>query len=243
MFDEFAWREKADRDTLGCSDAFWQMWLAQEVACTHDTVTWEHLYSPFGPNRFGELPIKKTSGRLIDAGGGYGVASAYLAMLLPNWETVCIEPSAVAVRRAAELAEAWKSSFERVNGSLENYEGLPHSADHIHASEVIEHVEDPLRFIEKVVFLLKPDGEFTGDTPVDGCARSEQHLWFFSQPDVMVADGDASIHTCPPERRLQLRELLEKYFDTVSIWGVQTDSNTFNRFFAWVAKDPKRKET
>lgn len=98
------------------------------------------------PRRF--LDIGCATGRLLEE------------MRARGWECFGVEVCGPSVRHAREVR-----GLDVFQGTLERAPYEPQSFDVIHSSHVIEHVNDPRLFLERIRTLLKPDGEVFLVTP------------------------------------------------------------------------------
>ena len=101
--------------------------------------------------------------RLIDVGAGFGIFLDEWRKCFPQAQFLAIEPS-------ASLAQECRSkSFEVVEGIVENVVGHDNSADLVTCFEVLEHVYDPLSFLEVLKRLVRPGGYvFVSTLCIDG---------------------------------------------------------------------------
>jgi len=104
------------------------------------------------------LPPYQAGGRLLDIGCGNGYYLAVMKEL--GWEVAGIEIDP----KAAEVA---KSRFDILvhQGNLENAPFDDNYFDVITMSQVIEHVPDPVLFIQNAAKFLKPSGQMVVVTP------------------------------------------------------------------------------
>ncbi|HMH57745.1 MAG TPA: class I SAM-dependent methyltransferase, partial [Galbitalea sp.] len=99
-----------------------------------------------------------TVARFLDVGCNYPY-SLDLARFLYGWDAVGVEPSPAGAIGARELGVDVRSEFLSPNSDL----GDPF--DLILASEVIEHVTDPLEFLQTIRTRLAPGGRAVLTTP------------------------------------------------------------------------------
>lgn len=112
-------------------------------------------------------------GRLLDIGCGPGILLVEATQR--GWDAVGIEPS----RWGAETAEREGLYVHR--GFLEDVELAPESFDAVVASDVIEHVSDPVRFMERIYELLVHGGVVFLATPnVDSLVAKMLRRWWWS---------------------------------------------------------------
>jgi SAM-dependent methyltransferase len=102
----------------------------------------------------------KRGGRLIDVGCGFGF-SCDIAKRIAGWEVVGVEPSYYGELGAKMLG--LNVVREYVD---ENHPVAQSKYDIFHASEVIEHVDDPLKFASLAKKLLAPGGVAVMTTPL-----------------------------------------------------------------------------
>lgn len=87
-----------------------------------------------------------------DIGAGQGVFLEELSKMLPSNQYIAIEP-------AEESVEICKNKGLEVKQSLvEDIDDMENYFDCLTTSELLEHVYDPRRFLEKIWLLLKPNG-------------------------------------------------------------------------------------
>ena len=93
------------------------------------------------------------------------------------------------------------------------------------AGELLEHLEDPHKFIKEVFRILKPGGILALSTPLDearepGAIDSERHLWSFKVDDIMKI--------LIPYGKIKIAILRSQYFPTYQYhWPI---------ILAWVKK-------
>lgn len=108
--------------------------------------------------------------RLIDVGAGYGIFLDEWRRANPSTQMLAVEPS------ESLAAECRSKGFEVVEDIAENVSGYNEYADLIVCFEVLEHVYDPLEFIQTLSGLAKPGGYiFISTLCVDGF--DIQMLW------------------------------------------------------------------
>jgi 2-polyprenyl-3-methyl-5-hydroxy-6-metoxy-1,4-benzoquinol methylase len=110
--------------------------------------------------------LPRTQGRVLDIGCGNGVF--LLRAKAAGWEAVGFEPDPVA---AQAVRQSGFKVYERDLGQLSN-DGL---FDVITLSHVIEHVHEPLLFMEQIRGLLKSGGQLWLATPN---ISSPGHRWY-----------------------------------------------------------------
>ena len=104
-----------------------------------------------------------TVAKLIDVGAGYGV-------FLDEWRAHHPETHAIAIEPSFSLAnECRKKGFEVEENIVENVTKYKNYADLVTCFEVLEHVYDPLSFINNLKQLVKPGGYvFISTLCIDG---------------------------------------------------------------------------
>ncbi len=108
--------------------------------------------------------------RLIDVGAGYGIFLDEWRHRSPGVRALAVEPS------AALACECRAKGFEVVENIVEDVRGYDDYADLVVCFEVLEHVYDPLAFIEVLARLARPGGcVFISALGVDGF--DIQMLW------------------------------------------------------------------
>jgi SAM-dependent methyltransferase/ribosomal protein S27E len=87
-----------------------------------------------------------------DIGAGFGLFLEELRKILPDGNYIAIEPS-------VEMAEICKAKGLKVQCvCLEDMKGMKNSFDLLTVFELLEHLYEPLTFLKKAYFLLKPGG-------------------------------------------------------------------------------------
>lgn len=99
-------------------------------------------------------------GRILDigAGGGFFLHSARQK----GWQTSGVEPSKQAVAYASQRFE-----MDIFCGFLDAFSAPRESFDAIHTSLVLEHIPDPVTFLQQALALLKPGGVLWIEVPND----------------------------------------------------------------------------
>jgi SAM-dependent methyltransferase len=97
------------------------------------------------------VTANRPPGTMLDIGASYGYMLR--AMEEAGWDTVGVEPSPSAAAYAAEHVKG-----EVIRGLFEHADLADGSFDAVTALYVLEHVEDPRAFLEKVHRLLRPGG-------------------------------------------------------------------------------------
>lgn len=108
--------------------------------------------------------------RLIDVGAGYGIFLDEWRKVSPGTQVLAVEPS------ESLAAECRSKGFDVVEEIAENISGYNDYADLVVCFEVLEHVYDPLSFVQTLSRLVKPGGYvFVSTLCVDGF--DIQMLW------------------------------------------------------------------
>ncbi|MGE5466077.1 MAG: class I SAM-dependent methyltransferase [Ignavibacteria bacterium] len=101
--------------------------------------------------------------RLIDVGAGYGILLDEWRQRAPQTELVAVEPSAAL---AAECRRKGLVVVEDVAEKVTSHAGF---ADLVVCFEVLEHVYDPLHFVQTLARLVRPGGlVFVSTLSIDG---------------------------------------------------------------------------
>lgn len=134
--------------------------------------------------------------RFLDVGCNYGFALD-LGRFLHDWEVVGVEPSLAGRRGATEFGLDIRNSY------LDDGVKLGEPFDLVLASEVLEHVTDPLGFLKVLSAQLKPTGTLLLTTPAAEVITP-------SEPEVEVAAAvSLGFHTFVASSK-GLRWLLER---------------------------------
>lgn len=90
--------------------------------------------------------------RLIDVGAGYGI-------FLDEWQKKYPDTNSIAIEPSATLAESCRTKgFEVIESIVETVSGYDNFADLVVCFEVLEHVHDPLSFIETLKRMVSDNG-------------------------------------------------------------------------------------
>lgn len=127
----------------------------------------------------------KSKGNALDIGSSTGT---FLSILQDKgWDVLGIEPS----RKSADIAN--KKGINTLNKSFENVKLIKGSYDVVILNHILEHVDNPQKFIEKARELLKKDGIILIDVPNFGSLSSQiygldwkyllptEHKWHFTK--------------------------------------------------------------
>lgn len=100
---------------------------------------------------------------------------------------------------ANEIVDFLKERFPKVHyQTIESCYALPFDdgvASYIVAGELIEHLEDPKKFVDEALRVLKPGGILAVSTPFEelvsqGSIGGKQHLWSFNLEDMETLFGE-----------------------------------------------------
>jgi SAM-dependent methyltransferase len=131
--------------------------------------------------------------RVLDLGCGTGYGSAELAE---------VSPFLVAIDRIAPDADYRRPSLGYVRADLHGIPLAPQSFDLVVSFQVIEHLEDPTRYLRAIETLLRPGGTA-----------------LIATPNVLQSDRENPFHVHEYEPD-ELRARLEAHFSEVEILGV-----------------------
>jgi SAM-dependent methyltransferase len=126
--------------------------------------TWARLWSP-GVNRRSEPKESGHGRKLLSIGCGY--ATQLRKYSGNGWDVFGVDSDAKAIEwnRTNAIGTFIDGTFESAEFDVK--------FDMIHCSAVIEHIYDPLKFIEKAKDLLSPDGRILFFTPSGGGAATK----------------------------------------------------------------------
>ena len=139
-------------------------------------------------------------GRVLDVGSGDGAFVHHMAS--HGWDATGIDFSAA----AQALALRKRLRGRHLHGSLADCDVPPASQDVITMWQVLEHIGEPLPFLERVVQLLRPGGLFVASIPnIEGwsAALTRERWWGLDVPRHLVhytpatlrrAVGEAGLH-------------------------------------------------
>lgn len=89
---------------------------------------------------------------LVDVGAGFGI-------FLDEWRAISPSIKGIAIEPGHSLAEECRAKgFDVIEDIAENVVGLDATADLVVCFEVLEHVWEPLQFVEQMTRLAKPGG-------------------------------------------------------------------------------------
>lgn len=106
----------------------------------------------------------RAPGRILDIGFGLG---ELLEQVSAQNSCFGLDPSLKAVETASQWCDA-----SLTQGLLEKEIFAQEFFDVVIANHVIEHVEDPLEFVQEIFRILRPGGEFICGTPNFSCAAA-----------------------------------------------------------------------
>ena len=93
----------------------------------------------------------KSTGIHVDVGGGLGVFSYGFERHFPGWQSYCIEPTP----EAGEVAKSFGVKFVNEYLSENTKIGEGDEADLITLNHVLEHVDQPQKFLETIRLFMK----------------------------------------------------------------------------------------
>jgi SAM-dependent methyltransferase len=98
--------------------------------------------------------------KILEIGSGFGGFFNYLKRIIPQKNYIGLELDI----QACNFCQSYFNSDSFLTTSIENYKPK-HKFDKIFAFEVLEHLENPRKVIEKIQHLLVPGGYFVGTSP------------------------------------------------------------------------------
>lgn len=133
-------------------------------------------------------------GTYVDVGVLDSIMPVILSERFPKSEIYALDFS-------DEVIDFLKPKFPKVKYQVSDLrEGLPfdyNSVDYIVAGELIEHLEDPIGFIEHCLSKIKKGGVLALSTPHKESQHrevgGEQHLWSFDENDFKRFDAEIEI--------------------------------------------------
>lgn len=161
----------------------------------------DNPYHRWMPDKFHALSqeIFDVKGKILDVGCGLGHLCRYLKAEFPLAEVVGTDFSDFAVKKAKEFgSKVFKSSCYELSIHRKNY------YDYVIASDIIEHLNRPKKFLKEVREVLRPGGKLILTTPIKGkCMSSKDHIQEYEVKE--------------------LYDLLNKYFESVEIKDFKTN--------------------
>lgn len=124
--------------------------------------------------------------RILDAGCLDSIVPILAAKKNPRAEIWGID---LAEKTIESMAEAYPFAFFEVQ-DVYNTKFPKEYFGYIVAGELIEHLEDPSRFVGEAMRILRPGGTLALSTPKEeeiepGAVDGERHLWSFSEDDII----------------------------------------------------------
>lgn len=147
----------------------------------------------------GEFESYKQLNRMLDVGCGAG--SLLSAAVKLGWNAEGLEVSAPAVEFLRQ------KGYSVRQGYLENQDYPDNYFDVVTASEILEHVDNPLEFLTEIKRILRPGGLFWGTTPnsrgISGlvlgsewsCVSPPEHIQLFSVRGIRILLENAGFKT------------------------------------------------
>lgn len=169
---------------------------------------------------------KGKKGKILDIGCCTGGLLAEAQNM--GWDVVGVDPSNWACTVAKKL-----HNLSIYNGTIEDYRGKPASYDVVTILDVLEHVIDPKKLLEKVHTLLKKDGIFCIVTPDFGSFTAKLlgkrwwgirlgHLSYFRKKDldrIIDESGFEVIKSKPYIRYFSLYYIFVRLFPAIENFG------------------------
>jgi cyclopropane fatty-acyl-phospholipid synthase-like methyltransferase len=126
--------------------------------------------------------------RLLDVGAGSGHLARNLKKRLPGIEIVCVEKSESFRNQLARQGFSAVASLDSISSK--------HTFDAVLLIEVIEHVPDPVGFLEHLrrhldlegrIFLTTPCGELRNGSRDTNAYDTPEHVQFFTEKSLRLA--------------------------------------------------------
>jgi 2-polyprenyl-3-methyl-5-hydroxy-6-metoxy-1,4-benzoquinol methylase len=133
---------------------YWQLYAEQIKETALDVQANSARWAPY----LGPLDGSRLYNRLLDVGCATG--ELMLAAKMKGWEVYGVETSPIAASRAAEL-----TGGQVHTGTLFTADFQDGYFDAVVLSDVIEHLQEPRAYVERIARLLRPGGVFTVTTP------------------------------------------------------------------------------
>ena len=144
-------------------------------------------------------------GKILDIGCGPGWLLSSLGV---EWDCHGVEGSSFASNVAKKFAKIH-------NGDIETYN--EENFDLIVSNHVIEHIPQPLLFLEKIKSLLKPGGRLILGTPDFDCAAARRYgddFRLLDDPTHVSLFSLDSMHRCLRDIGFHIDDVEFPYFDT-----------------------------
>lgn len=143
--------------------------------------------------RFNELAKDFKGGKYLDIGCFNSPMPIYLYHEFKGCEVWGID-------HAPKVIETLKARHNEINYlNMDITQPLPFENnffDYIVAGELIEHLEDPQKFIDEMYRILKPNSILALSTPFEEMVKqeavSEEHLWSYNEDDIYKLLGKFS---------------------------------------------------
>ncbi|MBF0475534.1 MAG: class I SAM-dependent methyltransferase [Deltaproteobacteria bacterium] len=114
--------------------------------------------------------------RILDIGSGQGDLCAALQESLPNSEVVGLELSAIGVRISQQKVPKVTFITADILDPPDVLDKYAEWATHAVCSEVLEHVDDPVLFLQRVKTYLEPDGYLFLTVPGGKMSSFDHHI-------------------------------------------------------------------
>jgi 2-polyprenyl-3-methyl-5-hydroxy-6-metoxy-1,4-benzoquinol methylase len=127
------------------------------------------------------IPAQETISRVIDIGAGNGAFGCLIANQSSNLEYDIVEPD----RQVGLGSKNWVTNlYSSIEGVAENYYDL------VLVCQVLEHVPNPVQFLEKISTMLVPGGYLYIDVPFKDYyfkEKVEPHVLFWTEESLTKA--------------------------------------------------------
>lgn len=151
------------------------------------------------------------NGSILDIGCGFCETDIVLKLKRPELDIHCMEGSRINCKIALELAEKANVKLNIYNACVEEYPNISNiKFDCIICSNTIEHIEDPYKFMDYIIYMLKPNGILYLTMPYADCHYSTEHVNFFITDNIpeFVEGNDLIRNT---KNCIKLEEFLIKF--------------------------------
>lgn len=164
---------------------------------TYTDDNFDGSFGLFDMNRLESLTRFYKGGIYVDAGCGDSIMPVLLAERHPRAVIHAID---YALNLISFLAER----FPKVKYKVADIYDMPFADNSVHyvvAGEVIEHLEDPAKFVTEALRILKPTGFLAVSTPLEeknGEVGGDAHLWSWTEESVreLLSTTNSSIIQC-----------------------------------------------